>query len=78
MSRAYELVAIADGRTTVEAVKAGNNERYHKSQAEKKFRESTEKPQPTDSVGKNVKQPNNLGGRPVAAEGMQRSREACP
>ena len=62
--RAYELVAIADGTKTVEGIREANTERN------KKYRSTScdGQPQPPDSVGKNVKQPNNLGGRPVVDE----------
>jgi len=64
-SRAYELMAISDGRTTVEDIRAGNNAR----QAEKRVRDVTEKHQPVDSIGKNVKQVvKSAMGRPPVDE----------
>lgn len=61
-SRAYELIAIADGTKTVEGIREEANNR------KKAFRSGTDTKQPTDSIGKKVKQPNNLGGRPVVDE----------
>ena len=64
--RAYELVAIADGRTTVEAVRQKVNESYARN---KHSPMSSEKHQPTDSVGKNVKQVvKSVMGRPPVDE----------
>jgi len=61
-SRAYELIAIADGTKTVEGIREETNAR------KQAFRSRTDTKQPTDSIGKSIKQPNNLGGRPVVDE----------
>jgi len=68
-SRAYELIAIADGTKTVEGIREANAE------ANRRYRATPSRdgqPQPTDSIGKNTKvsksfstKPKNLGGRPV-------------
>ena len=54
-----ELVDIADGRTTVEATRAATNAR------QQKFRDITEKQQPTDSVGKSEKFSKSFPTKPV-------------
>ena len=69
-----ELVAIADGRTTVEDIRASKNESSKAAQARTRAaaKASTNQwtsSQPTDSVGKNVKQVvKSVMGRPVADE----------
>ena len=62
-TRAYELIAIADGTKTVEGIREATNVR------KQAFRSRTDTKQPTDSVGKNVKQVvKSVMGRPPVDE----------
>jgi hypothetical protein len=61
-SRAYELIAIADGTKTVESIREGWKER------QQRVRDVTDTNEVVDSIGKNVGKPKNLGGRPPVDE----------
>lgn len=64
-SRAYELIAIADGTKTVESIREAVNERYARNKPNAMSSDTNEV---VDSIGKNVGKPKNLGGRPPVDE----------
>ena len=73
-SRAYELIAIADGTKTVEGIREEKAESMRKS----RVHNVADTKQPTDSIGKKIKQPNNLGGRPVVDQVVTNQRLVPP